>query len=344
MKNEFEELVRLLRGHRVIIQTHDFPDPDAIATACGLKALLDWKGIPSEITYFGRIEKINTKLILDMFHIEIQNAEKLTDLSEEVYVVTVDGQKDNSNFTDLLGTEVACIDHHPLVTQYEYPFMKHCITGACATIVTRWIMESGMHISKELATILLYGIKMDTRYFSVGVTHEDILAFDFLNGIADNDYINNLENSVLELSDLRAYGAAIENITVFEEVGFSYIPFPCPDGLIASVSEFILSLAAVKVAIVYADRNGGLKFSVRSIKPGLNAGRLLNTALKGIGSGGGHIKMAGGVIFAERMPLLGDPHLRESVIRDRVMNAYHDMMKPIRFLKTYEQRKGYEDV
>jgi len=326
MKSDsFQDLVRLLRGHRVIIQTHDFPDPDAIASACGLKELLEYAGIPSEIAYFGRIEKINTKMILDVFDLDIRNAEDFTDLTEEDYVITVDGQKDNSNFKDLTGTEVACIDHHPFVTNYEYPFLKHCITGACATIITRWIMEEGMPVSKELATVLLYGIKMDTRNFSAGVTHEDIVAFDFLNAIADNEIIYHLENSVLELSDLRAYGAAIENIAIFEEVGFSYIPFECPDGLIASVSEFILSLSSVSVAVVYAKRNGGLKFSVRSELPDLNAGKMLNLSLNGIGNGGGHMTMAGGIVFPERMHLLGDEHQAEGIIRERVMQAYHSM-------------------
>ena len=328
MKSDsYQELVRLLRGHRVIIQTHDFPDPDAIASACGLKELLAFSGIPSEIAYFGRIEKINTKMILDVFELNIRDAEEFTDLTEEDYVITIDGQKDNSNFTDLTGTEVACIDHHPFVTEYEYPFLKHCITGACATIITRWIMEEGMPVSKELATVLLYGIKMDTRNFSAGVTHEDIVAFDFLNTLADNGIIYHLENSVLELSDLRAYGAAIENIAIFEEVGFSFIPFECPDGLIASVSEFILSLSSVSVAVVYAKRNGGLKFSVRSELPHLNAGKLLNLSLKEIGNGGGHMSMAGGIVFPERMYLLGDEHQTEGIIRERVMRVYHDMMK-----------------
>ena len=328
MKSDsFQDLVRLLRGHRVIIQTHDFPDPDAIASACGLKELLKFAGLPSEIAYFGRIEKINTKMILDVFELDIRNAEDFTDLTEEDYIITIDGQKDNSNFTDLTGTEVACIDHHPFVTEYEYPFLKHCITGACATIITHWIMEEQMPVSKELATVLLYGIKMDTRNFSAGVTHDDIIAFDFLNARADTGIIYHLENSVLELSDLRAYGAAIENIAIYEEIGFSYIPFACPDGLIASVSEFILSLSSVRVAVVYANRNGGLKFSVRSEIPALNAGKMLNLSLKDIGNGGGHMSMAGGIIFPERMHLLGDEHQMEGTIRERVMRVYHMLMK-----------------
>ena len=324
-KDSFQALADLLRGHRVIIQTHDFPDPDAIASACALKELLSYKGIPSEVMYFGKIEKINIKMILDMFDLDVKDAKEQKDLSADDYVVTVDGQKNNSNFTNLIGNEVACIDHHPFVTNHQYAFIRHEITGACASIITHWIMEEHMPVSKELATLLLYGIKMDTRNFSAGVTHYDITAFDFLNGIADIGQISHLDNSVLELSDLRAYGAAIESISIYDNVGFSYIPFSCPDGLIASVCEFILSLSSVQMAVVYAERNGGLKFSVRSEVPELNAGKLLHIALKGIGNGGGHMSMAGGLVYPDQRKTLGESRFMEAKIRDRILNAYHDL-------------------
>ena len=324
-KDSFQALADLLRGHRVIIQTHDFPDPDAIASACALKELLSYKGIPSEVMYFGKIEKINIKMILDMFDLDVKDAKEQKDLSADDYVVTVDGQKNNSNFTNLIGNEVACIDHHPFVTDHQYAFIRHEITGACASIITHWIMEEHMPVSKELATLLLYGIKMDTRNFSAGVTHYDITAFDFLNGIADIGQISHLDNSVLELSDLRAYGAAIESISIYDNVGFSYIPFSCPDGLIASVCEFILSLSSVQMAVVYAERNGGLKFSVRSEVPELNAGKLLHIALKGIGNGGGHMSMAGGLVYPDQRKTLGESRFMEAKIRDRILNAYHEL-------------------
>ena len=38
--NRFEEIVRNIKGDMVYIQTHNFPDPDAIASAFGLSKLL----------------------------------------------------------------------------------------------------------------------------------------------------------------------------------------------------------------------------------------------------------------------------------------------------------------
>ena len=321
MKSEFSDLVNLLKGHTVYVQMHDFPDPDAIASACGLQALLKWKGIDSTIVYFGLIDKINTKTIVNMLDIRLYSIDEIRDSMVSDYVVTIDGQKGNSNFSDLIGEEVACIDHHPLTSKYRYCFMKHQITGACSTIITKWIMEEHMPLSEQIATLLLYGIKMDTRNFMTGFTNDDIEAFAFLNDYADNSLIYQLDNSVLELSDLRAYSAAIENITIYNEVGFSYIPFECSDGLLASVTEFILSLASVNVSIVYAYRSEGLKFSVRSEMPSIDCGNLIQKALKGIGSGGGHYSMAGGFVPYDSLEQIEDDKLRNRYLQESFIKA-----------------------
>ncbi len=42
---KFEELLQQINRQHVYIQTHNFPDPDAIASAYGLKRLLATRGI-----------------------------------------------------------------------------------------------------------------------------------------------------------------------------------------------------------------------------------------------------------------------------------------------------------
>ena len=109
------QLVELLRGHRTYIQTHNFPDPDAIASAFGLQHFLNYHGIKADICYDGKIERLSTRKMFDTFHIDILSKEDLDDMKKEDYIVTVDSQKYNANLTDFIGDEVACIDHHPTV-------------------------------------------------------------------------------------------------------------------------------------------------------------------------------------------------------------------------------------
>ena len=64
------QLVELLEGHKTYIQTHNFPDPDAIASAFGLRCFLKHHGIETEICYDGRIEKLSTRKMITVFGID----------------------------------------------------------------------------------------------------------------------------------------------------------------------------------------------------------------------------------------------------------------------------------
>ena len=163
---------------------------------------------------------------------------------------------------------------------------------------------------------------MDTLQFTRGVTELDIEMFAFLFPLCDQETLARLERNNMEFNDLKAYGAAIESIEVYDKVGISNVPFPCPDALIAILSDFILALQEVEVAVVFSKREDGIKFSVRSEDPDIHAGNLLHEALADIGSGGGHATMGGGFITKESIPKLGNyPKER---IRDLFLNALSD--------------------
>lgn len=121
--------------------------------------------------------------------------------------------------------------------------------------------------------------------------------------------------------DLKAYGAAIESIELYDKVGFSCIPFSCPDALIAILSDFILALIEVEVAVVFSFREDGVKLSVRSEDPEIHAGKLLHDALKSVGNGGGHASMGGGLIQKDRLPELG------RYPKDAIRNMFLDVLK-----------------
>ncbi len=313
------KLVHLLKGHKVYLQTHDFPDPDSLASAYGLQMFLKAHGIESTICHAGEIEKNSTKKMIDAFRIKAYKTEDIPDMNEFDYIVTVDGQKFNSNLTDLPGDEVACIDHHPTVIPCYYQYSDLRICGACSSIVTNYFKESGTIPDVNTATALLYGIKMDTDSFNRGVTDFDIEMFSYLHKLADNQTIINLSHNNIEIQDLYAYGEAIRNIEICDNIGFASIPFDCPDALVAMISDFILDLDVVEFAVVYAARNGGFKFSVRNETTLYHAGTVTAKALADIGNGGGHFAMAGGIISADEMQILGDdPH---SEIRNRFITT-----------------------
>lgn len=322
---DWKKLIELLKGHKVYIQTHNFPDPDAMASGLGLQVFLEYYGIKSTMCYDGKIEKLNTKRMLEVFDFQIYNIKDIPDMKEGDYIVTVDAQKFNANITDFPGDEVACIDHHPTFVACDYKYKDVRITGSCATLIAQYFKESGTPMDSNTATALLYGMRIDTNNLSRGVTELDIEMYAYLYHYLDEEKLSMVNSSNMELADLKAYGAAISNIKIYNNIGFAEIPFDCPDALIAMVSDFILDLNVVEFAVVFADREDGLKLSIRSELLTLDAGQIVAKAVEGIGSGGGHALMAGGFIPRENIDKMD--HLRRYEIEQRFIRACAEYLK-----------------
>ena len=323
---DIRRLFALCEGRSVYIQTHNFPDPDAIASAFGLQRLLDRHGIGSTICYDGKINKLSTSKMLDMLEIRMLSAAEVESLlREEDFIICVDSQKNGGNITDFTGNEIAAIDHHPTYVPVPYLYEDIQEVGACSTLIAEYYRDLGLEPEPVAATALLYGIKMDTMQFTRGVTQRDIAAFSYLLPRIDKKTMDQLELNKLEFQDLKAYGAAIENIHVYGYTGFSRIPFPCPDAMIAILSDFILSLVEVEVAVVFCEREDGIKLSVRSERDEVNAGELTHAAIEGIGEGGGHAEMAGGLIPKDHYWMLG--YYPDDFLRARFLRALEQVKR-----------------
>lgn len=324
---DIRELINLCKNtdKKIFIQTHNFPDADAIASAYALGELLGHFGISSLFCCEGKIDRLSTAKLADLLDMNLYQEEELESImSEEDYIICVDSQKHAGNIIDFKGDEVACIDHHPTFVEIVYKWSQVEIVGACSTLLAEHFKALGIVPGEKCATALLYGLKMDTLNFTRGVTQRDIAAFSFLFDFVNNEELTKLEHTNLVSKDLLAYTTSIENIHLYGDIGFSKIPFACPDGLIASLSDFILSLEEVNIAIVYSMRDNGIKLSVRSLHPSVNAGKLTYSALKDVGSGGGHFAMAGGFIPTEKFGALS-PYIDNS-IENLFISAIREMI------------------
>ena len=295
---KFEELLQQINRQHVYIQTHNFPDPDAIASAYGLKRLLATRGIEASICYKGKIDRYGTGRLCEILDIELLNVEDLTEvLTDEDEVILVDSQKGNSNILNITGDEIICIDHHPYNDKCQYRFQDiRPEVGACATMIAQYFMENDIAMDKKIATALTYGIRIDTHNLSRGVSKLDIEMLYRMYDDCDYEEIHTLENSNLCFEDLVAYSKAISSIEVYDNISFADTGEDCPEALIASVSDFMLALVEVSFSVVYSRRGDGIKLSVRSEKSSLDAGKITAEALQGIGNGGGHAAMAGGFV------------------------------------------------
>lgn len=293
---KLDELLHEINRDHVYIQTHNFPDPDAIASAYGLQYLLEHCGVSSTICYKGKIDRYSTEKLRQMMKIEFLNIEDLESvLTDEDEVILVDAQKGNSNIINIAGDEIICIDHHPYNDKYSYRFQDiRPQTGACATMIAQYFFENDVPMNEKIATALTYGIRIDTNNLSRGVSKLDFEMIYRMYDLCDYETIHMLENSNLCFEDLVAYSKAISSIEVYDNISFADTGEDCP--VIANISDFMLALKEVSFSVVYSRKDGGIKLSVRSEKASLDAGKIVSEALVGIGNGGGHAQMAGGFV------------------------------------------------
>ncbi len=315
----FEQLLEHINREHVYIQPHNFPDADAVASAYGLQKLLEYKGISSTICYMGRIDRYSIDRLREEMGIELCHAEEFNGtMQADDEVILVDSQKGNSNIADIIGEEIICIDHHPKNDICEYRFEDiRPEVGACSTIIAQYFYENHIIMDNKVATALTFGIKMDTDGFSRGISKLDLEMVYRMYDKCDQDLIHILNNSNLYFEDLLAYSTAIKSIKVYGHISFADAGADCPEALIASVSDFMLALVEVIFSVVYSQKTGGIKISVRSEMPELDAGNVIAEALAGIGNGGGHAAMAGGFIRFEGSKEEG--HMLMETVKERFL-------------------------
>ena len=293
----FDDLLAEVKKEEfVFIQTHNYPDHDAVASAFGLQYLLSELGVSSRIIYEGEIQRDSLIQMIDELEIDIQHCEYHR-MTESHKIIIVDGCKGNKNVTDLIGDEIAVIDHHLVEKPDDVPFADiRSDYGACSTIIYSYFRKAGVEVPRNAATAMMIGINMDTALLTRGVSRHDIEAYAELYTLCDIRLQNSILRNYIQSKDLSFYRYAIDNITIENEVAFCYFPDGCNQNLLGILGDFFLALDEVDFVILCARNGSSINFSLRNEKKEWNAARAIQDALQGTGFGGGHADMAGGIV------------------------------------------------
>ncbi len=293
----FNELIESFKNEDCIyIQTHNYPDHDAVASAYGLQYYFSQLGIISHLIYEGDIQRDSLANMIQKLDIDIQHNLQ-HDITAGHKIVIVDGCKYNKNVTDLIGDEVAVIDHHEVEHPEDVPFADiRPGYGACSTIIYEYIKEAHLELPKNVATALMIGIDMDTSLLTRGVSKNDIIAYADLYSISDVKLENSILRNYIQTKDLDFYKYALDNVHIEKEVAFCYFEKGCNQNLLGILGDFFLALEEVDFVILCAKNENKINFSLQNERNEWNASTIIHTLLENIGFGGGHAEMAGGII------------------------------------------------
>ncbi len=304
---KISQLISILDLERpVLIQAHDFPDHDAVATGYALQHLLEVKNIPAVLCYGGEIQSFSLQEAIDRLEIEIYSSaelkQKMTGL-EGAQIIVVDGFVGNSNISGVPGTVVGVIDHHEALEMPTIPYFDiRPGYGSCSTMIYEYFKEEEIALPGDVATALLLGIMMDTAFMTRGVSPIDLEAFSFLFFRGDWQQASRVLKNSLSLNDLNVFREAINEVVICEDFAFIPIKKTCTPEVMALLADFFLGLREVHFVVVLQQDREDYRLSVRSEDPSHAAGEIIRKALQGIGSGGGHIHMGGGVIPVDLFP------------------------------------------
>lgn len=292
-------LIELLKYNEIVVQCHDNPDADAIASGFGVYLYLKNHGKSVRFVYGGRymIQKSNLLLLITELDIPIEYVEEL---EEPQLLVTVDCQYGEGNVKRFAAQNIAVIDHHQISGLLPQLSEVRSNLGACATVVKEMYEAENLDFNenKRLATALYYGLLTDTNNFTEIFHPADKDLRD--DAIFDRSLITRLRNANLSLEELVIAGEALTGYRFNEKYRYAVVESkPCDPNILGMISDLILEVDTVDTCLVYCELPFGVKISVRSCIKEVKASELAEFIVGGIGSAGGHLEKAGGFIQNE---------------------------------------------
>ncbi len=325
-RSDIHKLLHLLKQEQTIyIQTHNFPDPDAVAAAFGLGHLLQTQGFECRLVYYGFIERAALSYMIRDLDIPIRPF-FYYQIHQDDPVVIVDGCKGLRNVQELGGRDIGIIDHHEVKVPDDVPYIDiRSNYGATSSIIYEYYSALGILPPRNVATALMIGLRIDTANLSRAMTEEDYIAYNSLRKLADLDYVNHSIKNNIELADLDIFREALAQLRQYESRAFIWLPRGCPQNLLGILSDFFISVNEINLVVIAANNGDSINFSLRSDTTQWNAADIIRNALHGIGFGGGHSHMAGG--------LIEDSYWTQRATKENIFllfeKSYPELMQPL---------------
>ncbi len=279
---------------RVLILTHNDPDPDAIASGLALRTLLRRTKQTAIIGTLQPVARPENQRMLKLLEIGVDTVTPDQFASYEK-VALVDVQP--HYFGDALRHVDLVVDHHPETSGYTAMFKDiRSDYGSTSTILTEHLQAVDIDISERTATAMLYAIKSDTLFFNRQANRADLDAFSYLYPLADASLIRKMEGAEITRERLDYVIKAWQQGRMLEHVFCAFLGEPPRDDFIPYVADFYLQLENVQWTVVSGVVNDQMVVSVRNLGYSRNAGDFVRRWFNDIGSAGGHRTMAKAVV------------------------------------------------
>ncbi len=298
----YSNLARVLAreaGGRLLILTHQSPDPDALGALVGVRYLLE-RGFAreAEVATRGRIQRAENVAMVRELGLRFADYATL-DRSAFSGVVLVDTQPGFGH------TEVppdvplfAVIDHHQPHPKGPPAPVPHWDVrpevGATSSLVYEYVRESGIELDTHAATSLFCGVRFDTSDLAHAVSPLDEEAYYATLRRADKAQLARIQRPPLPQDYYRELSSALRHAKRYGSLVAALLGDVTNPGTIAEMADFFLRMENCHWSLCGGANEGTYYVSLRTKhRP---AYPLLERILRGEGSFGGHGTIAGGQV------------------------------------------------
>lgn len=329
---EAERRVWLLRtfaqgADTLPILVHADPDPDALASAFAVRALLPASAESMPIVSRGAMRRPENRRMAELLGIRVTEV-GLAELRRLERLIAVDTQPAGLGGPD--GPRLAVIDHHPARSDYHAEVLDvRPEYGATATMLTEYLRAAHERgLGAATATALLWGIRTDTDELRRGVTPADVAAYAFLQEHADPALLRQLQRPAYTQEAARTLGRGMERVRIVRDVAVCHLGALDAEWahLLPEAADFCLDIEGVSWSVGSAVIGDCVEAALRHSEyrgPGVDA--LAHRLIRAGGTGGGHAAMA-----RVRLPWSGFGGRTDDEVRDELATRIADAVESLR--------------
>lgn len=334
---------------KVLIVTHDHPDPDAIASAAALRYLLSKRaGVRSKIAFGGSVVRPENRAMLKQLKIKIVPIQDVKLSSYRCFALVDTQPHAGNNSLPSKIVPAVVIDHHPSqpATRAAKFFDLRPNYGATATLMTEYLLESGLPIPVRLATALFYGIASETQDLGREAGEADNQAYLTLFPKVNKRVLSSIRYARVSRNYFRTLETGLRNSFTYKNVIGSRLGEVTSQDIVPLIADLLVRLERMSWAIVMGRFEQRLFVSLRTNNTRARCGQLLRRTLGKRGSAGGHDMMAGGSVPLTDMTLEVIEALESELIRRFLARVGHkeipnfeQLIAPVRLIPEKEVSK-----
>jgi len=307
----------LSKREEIAVLMHPNPDPDAMSSAMAVAAIAEAVDTAATLQYPGEIRHQENRAFQTVLGLDLDRVGRAADLAaDEIVLVDHNAPRGFEGATSV--EPFAVVDHHPGNGTGDDFTDGRTEYGACATILAEYFESlgaepnpeddgSGLELTDELATGLLYGIQSDTNRLTKGCSEAEFDASAYLYPAVNQDSLDRIANpqvsaDVLETKARAIYDREVRGSFAVCDVGEVDVVDAIPQA-----ADELTSLEGVTAVVVYGEHEGTLHLSGRSRDDRVHMGEALRAVVDDIpmADAGGHARMGGGQVSVDHMHGIG---------------------------------------